>query len=130
MCRVAGERLAGETKHGLTAKVLECQLGQLADPSSIGACHIAALTLTVCGDRKTYQRAADVMTVDEVPCPVARPVRNQFTVLQGASTDVQSTGGEAWPACGEDPRHGYPQSIYVGVLSAELFTQFPVVSVL
>jgi hypothetical protein len=42
MCRVAGVRLAGETKHGLTAKVLECRLVQLADPGSVAACHIDA----------------------------------------------------------------------------------------
>jgi hypothetical protein len=71
------------------------------------------------------------MTVDEVPCLIAGPVQDQFTVLQGASADVPGhLAVKPWPVCGEDPRHRYPQPIYVGVLSAELFTQLPVVSVL
>jgi hypothetical protein len=77
-----------------------------------------------------YQRAADVMTVDEVPCliagregPVHRPARRVADVPEYLTV-------KPWPVCGDDPRHGYPQPMYVGVLSAELFTQLPVVSVL
>jgi hypothetical protein len=58
-------------------------------------------------------------------------VKDQFTILLGASADVpEHLVVKPWPVCGDDPRHGYPQPMYVGVTSAELFTQLPMVSVL